>query len=234
MLLVGATAAGWAAYERPSANITSDDDGAAAEPARYEKERPTAPVRAARNILPIGSDSRSGDGNRAYGRDPGTARSDTTILLHLAADRRSATAVSLPRDLMVEVPSCARRDGGRTRPVFAMSDHAFQGGGSACTIRTAEQLTGVRVGHHVVVDFSGFKDMVDAVDGVDVCLEEPISDKAARLRLPAGRVRLEASRRWAASAPASRSATAATRTGWNAGSGSSARSSPRCAAMACC
>ena len=92
---------------------------------------------------------------------------------------------------MVDVPGCRRPDGTRTEPMFAMFNYAFQAGGSACTIRTVEKLTGVRIDHHVVIDFSGFKDMVDAVDGVEVCLSEPISDKAARLRLPAGRVTLD-------------------------------------------
>jgi LCP family protein required for cell wall assembly len=187
VVVVGAVGVGWAAYEKLNANITSDDD-AAAELARYEKERPTSLVRDAQNILLIGSDSRSGDGNRKYGRDSGTERSDTTILLHLAADRRSATAVSLPRDLMVDVPSCRRPDGTRTEPVFAMFNSAFEVGGSACTIRTVEKLTNIRVDHHMVVDFHGFKDMVDAVDGVEVCLKEPIDDKAAKLKLPAGKV----------------------------------------------
>src|SRR5690349_499993 len=91
VVVVAAAGAGWAVYEKLDANITSDD-GTAAELARYERERPTALVRDAQNILLIGSDSRSGDGNRKYGRDSGTERSDTTILLHLAADRRSATA----------------------------------------------------------------------------------------------------------------------------------------------
>jgi LCP family protein required for cell wall assembly len=177
-------------YEKLNANITSDDD-TAAELARYEKERPTALVRDAQNILLIGSDSRSGDGNRKYGRDLGTERSDTTILLHLAANRRSATAVSLPRDLMVDIPGCRGRDGARTRPVFSMFNRAFQEGGPACTIRTVEKLTGVRVDHHMVVDFHGFEDMVEAVDGVEVCLKEPIDDPAAKLRLPAGKVRLD-------------------------------------------
>ncbi|MDN3023004.1 LCP family protein [Streptomyces sp. S.PB5] len=188
--VVAAVGAGWAVYTKLDGNITPDD-AAAAELARYEKERPTALVKDARNILLIGSDSRSGDGNRRYGRDSGTERSDTTILLHLAAGRRSATAVSLPRDLMVDVPGCLRPDGTRTEPMFAMLNHAFQTGGSACTIRTVEKLTGVRIDHHVVVDFHGFKDMVDAVDGVRICLDEPIHDKAAKLRLPAGRVSLD-------------------------------------------
>ncbi|MGP4046671.1 LCP family protein [Streptomyces sp. 2A115] len=190
VVVLGAVGAGWAMYEKLDGNITSDND-AAAELARYEKERPTALVRDAQNILVIGSDSRSGDGNGKYGRDFGTERSDTTILLHLAADRRSATAVSLPRDLMVDVPSCRRPDGSRSAPMFAMFNYAFQSGGSACTIRTVERLTTIRIDHHVVVDFNGFKDMVDAVDGVEVCLAEPIDDPAAKLKLPAGKVRLD-------------------------------------------
>ncbi|MFF3452433.1 LCP family protein [Streptomyces sp. NPDC002667] len=190
VLVLGAVAAGWVAYEKLNGNITADND-AAAELARYEKERPTALVRDAQNILLIGSDSRSGAGNRKYGRDSGTERSDTTILLHLSANRRSATAMSLPRDLMVDVPGCRRRDGTRTRPMLAMFNYAFEVGGSACTIRTVERLTDIRVDHHMVVDFHGFKDMVDAVDGVEVCLRKPIDDKAAKLRLPAGKVVLD-------------------------------------------
>ncbi|MER7929506.1 MULTISPECIES: LCP family protein [unclassified Streptomyces] len=190
VLLVGAAGVGWGLYAKLDSNITADN-AAAAELARYEKERPTALVKGAQNILLIGSDSRSGDGNAEYGRDSGTERSDTTILLHLAADRRSATAVSLPRDLMVDVPGCLRPDGTRTEPMFAMFNYAFQVGGSGCTIRTVEKLTNVRIDHHMVVDFHGFKDMVDAVDGVQVCLKRPVRDKAARLKLPAGRVTLD-------------------------------------------
>ncbi|MFD1663614.1 LCP family protein [Streptomyces caeni] len=190
LLALGAAGAGWAAYEKLDSNITADND-AASELARYEKERPTALVRGAQNILLIGSDSRAGDGNGRYGRDSGAGRSDTVILLHLAADRRSATAVSLPRDLMVDVPSCRRPDGSRTAPVFTMFNYAFAGGGSACTIRTVEKLTDIRIDHHVVVDFHGFQEMVDAVDGVQVCLKAPIDDKDARVKLPAGKVTLD-------------------------------------------
>ncbi|MDO0927405.1 LCP family protein [Streptomyces sp. TG1A-8] len=190
VFVAAAGGVGWAAYAGLSGNITADR-AAAAELARYERERPTALVRGAQNILLIGSDTRAGDGNGAYGRDLGGERSDTTILLHLAADRRAATAVSLPRDLMVDVPSCRRADGSRSEPVFTMFNHAFQVGGSACTVRTVEKLTDIRVDHHVVVDFSGFKELVDAVGGVQVCLEEPVDDEAAKLELPAGRVTLD-------------------------------------------
>jgi LCP family protein required for cell wall assembly len=190
VLLVGALGGGWALYAKLSHNITADD-AAAAELARYERERPTALVRGAQNILVIGSDTRAGDGNRRYGKDLGSERSDTTILLHLATDRRSATAVSLPRDLMVHVPGCLRSDGHRSEPSFTLFNSAFEVGGSACTVRTVEKLTDIRVDHYAVVDFSGFKDIVDSIDGVQVCLEKPINDKAAKLRLPAGRVTLD-------------------------------------------
>ncbi|MDQ0991283.1 LCP family protein required for cell wall assembly [Streptomyces sp. V3I7] len=190
VLLVAAGGGGWAVYTKLSGNITADE-AAAAELAKYERERPTALVHGAQNILVIGSDTRKGDGNTGYGRDTGTERSDTAILLHLAADRRSATAVSLPRDLMVDVPSCARRGGGRSAQAFAMLNYAYEVGGSACTIRTVEKLTNVRIDHHMVVDFHGFKEMVDAVDGVDVCLRKPIDDKGAKLKLPAGKVTLD-------------------------------------------
>jgi LCP family protein required for cell wall assembly len=92
---------------------------------------------------------------------------------------------------MVNVPGCGRPDGSRSEPLFTMFNYAFATGGSACTIRTVEKLTNIRIDHHMVVDFNGFKKMVDALDGVQVCLREPIDDHAAKLRLPAGRVTLD-------------------------------------------
>ncbi|MGH4029916.1 LCP family protein [Actinomycetota bacterium Odt1-20B] len=190
VLVLAAGGTGWAVYEKLNGNITKDMD-AAAELARYEKERPTPLVHDAQNILLIGSDTRAGQGNRKYGQDAGTQRSDTTILLHLAADRQSATAVSIPRDLMVDIPSCRQPDGSRTKAQFAQFNWAFEFGGTACTIRTVEKLTRIRVDHHMVVDFAGFKDMVDAVDGVQVCLKDPVDDPDAHVKIAAGRQTLD-------------------------------------------
>ncbi|MEU6993350.1 LCP family protein [Streptomyces sp. NPDC046465] len=185
VVVLGVGGVGWAAYQKLNGNITTDTD-AADELARFEKERPTALVSGAQNILLLGSDTRAGPGNRKYGKDPGTQRSDTTILLHLAADRQSATAVSIPRDLMVQIPGCRRPDGSRAEPRFAQFNWAFEFGGTACTIRTVEKLTRIRVDHHMVVDFAGFKDMVDAVDGVQVCIKTPIDDSDAQVKLAPG------------------------------------------------
>ncbi|MCP3820481.1 LCP family protein [Streptomyces sp. A3M-1-3] len=186
LVVLGGAGAAWWLYRKLNGNITTDTT-AAAELEAYEKERPPLTVRGAQNILLIGSDTRAGQGNGKYGTDAGTQRSDTTILLHLAANRSSATAVSVPRDLMVEIPSCRQQDGTRSKEQFAQFNWAFEYGGAACTIRTVEMLTGIRIDHHMVIDFRGFKKMVDAVDGVEVCLKEPINDKDAHLKLAAGR-----------------------------------------------
>ncbi|OAR26101.1 transcriptional regulator [Streptomyces sp. ERV7] len=185
-LVLAAAGTGWWFYKKLDNNIRTDTT-AAAELERYDKERPPPGTGDAQNLLLIGSDSRAGS-NSAYGRDDGgSQRSDTTILLHLAADRKSATAVSLPRDLMAEIPDCLKQDGNRSKAQLAQFNWAFEFGGAACTIRTVEKMTGIRVDHHMIVDFSGFKDMVDAVDGVEVCLKEPVDDRQAHLKLPAGR-----------------------------------------------
>lgn len=189
LLLLAAAATGWTFYRRLDGNIRTDTD-TAQELAEHEEERPKPRPGPALNILLLGSDSRAGD-NGDYGRDEGSARADTAILFHIAGDRKSATGVSLPRDLMVDIPACTGPDGSATRARFAQFNWAFQYGGPACTIRTVEKLTGVRVDHHAVVDFQGFKSLVDAVGGVEICLDEPVHDTDARLDLPEGRQTLE-------------------------------------------
>ncbi|MCZ7414605.1 LCP family protein [Streptomyces sp. WMMC897] len=185
-VVLAATGIGAALYLRFEDNITTDTRTAEILK-RYDKERPVPEVHDAQNVLLIGSDSREGD-NRRYGEDDGQARSDTAILLHLSADRESATAVSLPRDLMVTVPRCVdRREGEESREQFAQFNWAYEFGGASCTIRTVEELTGIRVDHHLVIDFQGFKKLVNSVDGVEVCLPKPVVDRDAKLRLPAGR-----------------------------------------------
>ncbi|MFE2109043.1 LCP family protein [Kitasatospora sp. NPDC059463] len=185
-LLVACGTVLWIAYRKLDGNIRTDSTTDQLL-ARLEAERParTAGARGAENLLLIGSDDRTG-ANASYG-SAGGQRSDTTILLHLAADRRRATAVSIPRDVMVSVPACEKPDGTRSRPALLQFNAAFETGGPACSIRTVEQLSGIRIDHYVIIDFTGFKRMVDAVDGVEVCVPQPIHDKDAKLDLPAGR-----------------------------------------------
>ena len=124
---------------------------------------------------------------------------------------------------MVRHPALHAARRAADEPQFAQFNWAFQFGGAACTIRTVEKMTGIRVDHHMIIDFPGFKNMVDAVDGVEVCLKDPVDDKEAHLKLPAGRQTLHGSRRSATYARARASATAATPSGWTGSSSFSAR-----------
>ncbi|MFJ8044618.1 LCP family protein [Kitasatospora sp. NPDC096147] len=184
LLLLAGGAVVWLGYRKLDGNIGTDT--ATGKLLRQdESERPERGPQQARNILLIGSDDRSG-ANGEYGY-AGGQRSDTTILLHLAADGEHATAVSIPRDAMVRVPACELPDGTRSTPRFVQFNWAFELGGPACTIRTVERLSGIRIDHHLILDFTGFKKMVDAVDGVEVCVPRAIHDRNAKLDLPAGR-----------------------------------------------
>jgi LCP family protein required for cell wall assembly len=138
------------------------------------------------NILVMGSDSRKGKGNAIDNQSPDGARSDTTILLHVSADRKTAYGVSLPRDTMVDRPKC--EVDGKTIPGAdpAMFNDAFAFGGAACTVQQVEHITGIYIDHTVVVDFNGFKDMVDAVHGVEVCIPKDVDDPAHHIFLKAG------------------------------------------------
>ncbi len=139
------------------------------------------------NILLMGSDSREGQTNKKYG-DPDLytgERSDTTILLHLSADRSFATAVSIPRDTWVMLPECTV-DGETVGSFEAKFNTAFEIGGPGCTVKLVEQMTGLTIDNFAVIDFDGFKSVVDALGGVEVCLTEPASDPASDLELPAG------------------------------------------------
>jgi LCP family protein required for cell wall assembly len=140
------------------------------------------------NILIMGSDNRDAPGDHIDNLTGIGKRSDTTILLHLSADRQHAYGVSIPRDSVVNRASCLDDKGKEISPAATgvMWNEAFNIGGPGCTVRQFEQLTGVRVDHYVVVDFNGFKSMVDAIGGVEVCLPHAVDDPIGHITLPAG------------------------------------------------
>lgn len=156
-------------------------------------DRPVNLSPGSKNILVVGSDSRDG-ANAEYGKDLSTMQSDTLMVLHIPANRKWATVMSLPRDSYVAIPACDKGDGSQSAPHRFKINEAFAIGGStgkvagaaACTIKTIEADTGLRIDHFMSVDFQGFKGMVDALDGIEVCPETPIRDKKAKLDLAAG------------------------------------------------
>ncbi|WP_346138911.1 LCP family protein, partial [Saccharopolyspora erythraea] len=147
------------------------------------------------NFLLIGSDTRAGatadDGVGNTEDEPG-ARADTTMIAHIPADRSRVVVVSFPRDLEVAIPACERWDAatGRYTGVQAPAqekaklNQAYAVGGPKCTTKVIQQLSGLSITSFLGIDFQGFKSMVDAVHGVDICTQKPVVDDVIGTVLP--------------------------------------------------
>lgn len=182
-LAVGTGIGTWAFYDHLNRNLGSGGDihHLVDEP-ETEDEGPKQPL----NILILGTDGRDCDGCSIDG-EGGSGGSDSTILLHVAADRKSAYGVSIPRDALVDRPECTAPDG-TTIPEASgvMWNQAYSLAGPICTARQTELLTGIPVDHYLALDFAGFRGMVDAVGGVRICIPEAIDDEEHNIFLPAG------------------------------------------------
>lgn len=138
------------------------------------------------NILVIGSDSRAGEGNQVFIGEDDSARSDTTMVMHISQDRSQVNVVSIPRDLVVDIPACERQDGSISVPQQAQFNWAFSIGGQDgnlasavfCTWKTVEQLSGMHIDESIVVDFNGFASMIDALGGINVYVPNAVQDEA--------------------------------------------------------
>ena len=146
----------------------------------------------AENILVIGSDSRQGTAAAAA---DSTDQSDTLMLVHIPASRQWAEVMSVPRDSWVNIPSCMMGDGKMSSPTQFKINESFAIGnlygnhtalGAACTIKTLERNTGIYIDHFIVVNFSGFKNMVAALGGVRECNPTAFSDPSSGITLSPG------------------------------------------------
>ncbi|MEU0592438.1 LCP family protein [Streptomyces ardesiacus] len=188
VLAVGA--AGYLYLQHLNDNIDSlPDDGASTGGFRKDQ---------AINILLIGTDKRTGSGNEGYGDKGSAGHADTNILLHVAKDRSNATALSIPRDLIVDIPDCpTTQEDGSTKVIPGSTGVRFneslgQGGRTpSCTMRTVTELTGVKPDNFMVADFNAVKTLTSAVGGVEVCLAKDIDDPDSHLNLPAGKHTIE-------------------------------------------
>jgi LCP family protein required for cell wall assembly len=127
-----------------------------------EAGRPQAVAKGAMNILILGSDTRDPESTSG-------SRTDTIILAHLPKDRSSAQLVSIPRDTWVSVPrSKDGSQGGRDAKINA----AYAWGGVPLMVQTVEKFTSVRIDHVMMVDFAGFKEIIDALGGIDIDAEK--------------------------------------------------------------
>ena len=188
VLAVGA--AGYLYLQHLNDNIEAlPDDGAST--GGFQKDQ-------AINILLIGTDKRTGSGNDGYGDKGSAGHADTTLLLHVSKDRSNATALSIPRDLIVDVPDCpTTQEDGSTKVIPGSTSVRFNtslgqsGRTPSCTMRTVTELTGVTPDNFMVADFNAVKTLSSAVGGVEVCLAKDIDDPDSHLNLSAGKHTVE-------------------------------------------
>ncbi|WP_435822726.1 LCP family protein [Micromonospora arborensis] len=135
-----------------------------------EAERPQVGEagKGAMNIMMLGSDSRDPDNESG-------SRTDTIIVAHLPKDRSSAQLISIPRDTWVNVPKSATGRGGKDAKINA----SFAWGGVPLMVQTVEKFTGVRIDHVTIVDFGGFKEIVDALGGIEIDVEKGFTSNYA-------------------------------------------------------
>lgn len=139
--------------------------------------RPAESEGEALNVLLAGADNGDSDSTTiadAMGEgdwQPGTYRSDTLMVMHIPADRSRAYLVSLPRDSYVELydENCEAQGGNKINAAFSLYGPA----GAICTV---EHLTATRMDHMAIIDWAGFKDITDALGGVEVYVPETITD----------------------------------------------------------
>jgi LCP family protein required for cell wall assembly len=180
VLILGTAGAGYLYYRHLNANIDKGKRNAGDSDVR--RSEPNAAGQTPLNILLIGSDSRNSAENVKLGGSRDNVGSkplaDVQMLLHVSADRESASVVSIPRDTRVDIPKCTDPDTGETYPAKnTIINESLQRGGPGCTLATWQELTGVYIDHWMMVDFAGVVDMADAIGGVPVCVNQNVWDR---------------------------------------------------------
>ena len=154
------------------------------------------------NILVVGTDSRNGDSGDVGAGDeeevPGL-RNDSTMVIHVSADRSRVQVVSIPRDTLVDIPACKHRDGSTSEPIEEemFNNSMFYGAdggntdadiapGIACVKSTIENMSGMMIDSFMVVNFAGFIKMINALGGIWFNIPDRIEDESAQLYIDAG------------------------------------------------
>ncbi|MFD5876363.1 LCP family protein [Streptomyces sp. NPDC060322] len=189
-VVVAGSAGAYALYQKFDGNLDTVDIGDAGS----KNVAGDGPL----DILVIGTDKRTGKGNEGYGDKGSEGHADTNILFHVSADRTNATAMSIPRDLMTDIPDCTTKqaDGSQkaipgSRGVRFNVSLGQDGRDPGCTMRTVKEITGLSVDHFMMVDFNAVKTLSTAVGGVKVCVAQAVKDPDSHLDLPAGESTIE-------------------------------------------
>ncbi|MEV0035593.1 LCP family protein [Streptomyces sp. NPDC050804] len=183
-VLVAGSVGAYAYYQHLNSNIDKIDVGSAGS-GGFKKDQ-------AVNILLIGTDKRTGSGNEGYGDAGSVGHADTTLLFHVSKDRTNATVLSIPRDLITDIPDCETKTAEGTKVIPGSSQTHFNtslgqdGRDPGCTMRTVKELTGLTVDHFMMADFNAVKTLSTAVGGVEVCVDKDVDDPKSHLKLSKG------------------------------------------------
>ncbi|MEW1692597.1 LCP family protein [Streptomyces sp. NPDC091265] len=199
-LILATGSAGYLWYQHLNGNLRKGERSAGNSAAK--KTAPNAAGQTPLNLLLIGSDSRNSKENLRLGGSKesvgGTPLADVQMLLHVSADRKNASVVSIPRDTRVDIPACENPETHKKYPAGNGIINETLRGGPGCTLDTWEKLTGVYIDHWMMVDFAGVVDMADAVGGAWVCVKQNVNDVSkpgvpggSHLRLTAGRHKIK-------------------------------------------
>ncbi|WP_255771726.1 LCP family protein [Pseudarthrobacter sulfonivorans] len=186
VLLVGAIAFGGYWAWRLQSNIDSADLSAGGQRSEGAVNDSTDRLQ----VLILGTDTRSG-ANGQYGTEDqsaGYGQSDVMMLLDISADNNHVNVISLPRDLLVDIPACTDKKTNKKYPEQkdAQINSAMAQAGIGCAVDTINKLTGLEVDHFMMADFNAVKELSNAVGGVDVCVSDAVDDPLSGLHLPKG------------------------------------------------
>ena len=160
-------------------------------------DRPDPDADEAINILLLGSDAGEPQSQDQRGTSiaedttaaewpSGKYRSDTIMVVHVAADRRSVQIVSIPRDTLTMIYDENGEPTSEQKVNAAFSEYGPNG-----AIATVEELTGLQMAHLAIIDWDGFKDLSSAVGGVPVTIPESFRDPQQGISWEAGEQTLE-------------------------------------------
>ncbi len=147
--------------------------------------RATGPAGNAVNILLAGVDNGNGpsvaDAWKTHDWVPGEHRSDTIMFLHISGDRKHAYVLSVPRDSYVTIYDQDGNPAGRHKINAAFSLY-----GPSAYVSTMEHLTGIRMDHLAVVDWDGFRQLTDALGGVEIYIPANVYDSSQKVTYTEG------------------------------------------------
>ncbi|MFN2462431.1 MAG: LCP family protein [Candidatus Dormibacteria bacterium] len=173
LLLVALVPAGYYGYKIASTVGTISQSGSDPNAGFNAPQNLGAAPRGTLTMLLMGSDERhDSNGKILTGEVP---HSDTMILAAIDTDHKSIRVMSVPRDLLVTIPGYG--PGHRINEAYTLGEtQHLQGGGPALAVKTMEQLTNIKIPYYAVVTFDGFRQSVEAVGGVTIDVERPITD----------------------------------------------------------